>query len=257
MENPKRAVPWGRVAGLASGLVCATALIIFGIPGAALAQKKATGGGGSGGGGSTSPNIAVTSTLNDSNSTNNYEIQSDGFGAYTNGTDSVSSILQEDKCGSGCGDWVLDTRQSKTRSVSVTLVADPNGQSFPNAPPPPNFSQADVPTRIIVKCSQTVTGSFLAIQPGANIPCLMSTRFDYAHAHYRLSMNSNAGTAIPETNDALITCTSTSGTCSSWTVTTTGTNGYNVARLEQNTKGSTWVSIGDYDVNFSFTVTNP
>ena len=154
------------------------------------------------------PDIPVTSTLNITGSVTpdpgtNYRIEGDGNGQYYNGVSSVSSILQGG-LNSATRDWILDTRSSTTRTVLIDLRTP-----VPNSGAQQIFAWELVPTRIIVKCSQALSGSFLAIQLNQTVSCPTSVRFTYAGTDYRLVMSSGPGAAIdyPETNNALVTCT--------------------------------------------------
>lgn len=249
-RNGVRFLRCGWAAGLWTSVACGLALFLFGLVGVANAQKakKSSGGGGSGNGQAT----PVTSTLSDSTNSASYQLESDGNGPYLNyssGKDSVSSIIQASSY-----DWVLDTKNSTSRSVSIALV--PDSSNNPNSP----FSgPITLPTRFIVKCHLVVSNSFLGIVPGGSVDCLMSTTFIYGGNNYQLLMNS---ATVSGTNDVHVTCTGgdSSGVCNAWKITPQPGAGYNVGRLalQQTVKGkTTFVSIGYYDVNFSFMVTNP
>ena len=240
----------GRWLRSVAALACGLALIVLSFTATAAAQKAKKGTGGGGGG--VPQATDVTTTLNDSTSSAIYQLGSDGNGPYVNyssAKDSVSSIIQQG------GDWVLDTKTSTTRSVSITLVPDPSNE--PNSP----FSgPITLPTRFIMKCHLVVTNGFFAIQPGGSIDCLMSTTFVYAGNNYHLAMNS---ANFPETNYVHVTCTGgdSSGVCNAWKITPQPGTGYSVGLLQvqgDKVRGTTtWVNIGYYDVNFSFKVTNP
>lgn len=255
----------GSRSGRLTAVICTLALACFGLAPAARAQKKGKGGsgGGGGGGGSTSSNIPVTSVVNDTGVVadgTNYRVQSDGVSFYySNGVDGVSSNLQEGrKCGSLCGDWVLDTTASTTRTVLVDL-RDP----LPGTTSTP-FSYAVLPTRIIVKCSQAQSGSFPGMSLDQTLSCPMFVRFYTPDGNsYRLVMSSgpNAGYDLPETNNARVTCNAvSSGACTAWTVVPIQQPNSgpveNIARLEQVTKRS-FVNLGDFYVTFQINVTNP
>ena len=202
----------------------------------------------------TSSAVPVTSVLNDTGVVadgTNYRVQSDNVSTdYFNGVSSVSSILQE-----GSGDWVLDTSASTTRAVLIDLRAP-----VPGSTTKPPFTGYDIlPTRIIVKCSGALSGSFQAMSLNQTLACPMSVRFTYAGSTYILKMEANS--LAPETNAVLVTCTATiSGWCSAWTLNpVTQPNGTveNVARLEKQTNSLKNVNLGDFYVSFLFNITDP
>ena len=135
------------------------------------------------------PDIPVTSTLNLTGSVTpnpgtNFRLEGDGNGQYHDGVSSVSSILQGG-INSASRDWILDTRSSATRTVLIDLRAP-----VPNSGATLLFAWQLLPTRIIVKCHETLSGSFLAIQLNQTVSCPMFVRFTFAGADYRLSMTS-------------------------------------------------------------------
>ena len=206
------------------------------------------------------PDIPVTSILNDQGDvtlSTNYRVQGDTISSsYFNGVSSVSSILQGAQ-NTPSRDWILDTRSSTTRNVLIDLRAP-----VPNSGATLLFAWQLLPTRIIVKCHESLNGSFPAIQLNQTVSCPMSVRFTFAGADYHLAMSSGPGAVInyPETNDALVTCTAvnTSGQCNAWTIfpiTQADGTVQNIARLESLTKGA--VAKGDFYLTFKFNVTNP
>jgi hypothetical protein len=206
------------------------------------------------------PDIPVTSFLNDSGDatlSTNYRVESDTVSSsYFNGVNSVSSILQGAQ-NTPSRDWILDTRGSTTRTVLIDLRAP-----VPNSGATLLFAWELLPTRIIVKCHETLSGSFLAIQLNQTVSCPMAVRFTFAGADYHLAMSSGPGAVInyPETNDALVTCTAVnaSGQCNAWKIfpiTQADGTVQNVARLESLTRGA--VGKGDFYLTFNFNVTNP
>jgi hypothetical protein len=238
-------------------LACGMALAMFSVAVPALAQKKSKGGGGAPGG---NGNTSVTSTLDGNIDNSAYQIQSDGGGAYKDGTDGVSSVLETtSSCGSGCGDWILNTKGSTTRSVSITLVADPSNT------PSLSFSSQLLPTRIIVNCSQTLGNGFLAILPSKSQPCPMALNFVYKSNTYKLSMGYSAESNTTNPVEVACSTVNSSGVCDVWTVLPSstlsdGATPNNIAELDvYQGKGKTasWVLVGYFDVNFSFKVTNP
>ena len=208
------------------------------------------------------PDIRVTSILNDTGDvtqSTNYRVQSDTISSsYFDGVDSVSSILQGG-LNSASRDWILDTRSSTTRTVLVDLRTP-----VPNSGAQQIFAWQLVPTRIIAKCHEALSGSFPAIQLNQTVSCPMFVHFIYAGTDYRLVMSSGPGASAdyPETNDALVTCTAVDGSnqCIAWTIfpiTQADRTVRNVARLQQGSKSGKWTNFGDFYLTFNFNVTNP
>ena len=209
------------------------------------------------------PDIPVTSILNNTGDVSfltNYRLESDTVSSsYFDGVNSVSSILQGG-LNSASRDWILDTRSSSTRTVLVDLRIP-----VPNSGAQQIFAWLLVPTRIIVKCHEALSGSFLAIQLNQTVSCPTFVRFVYAGTDYRLVMSSGPGAVTanyPETNDTLVTCTAVNGSnqCTAWTIfpiTQAGGAVQNVARLQQGSKSGKWTNFGDFYLTFNFNVTNP
>jgi hypothetical protein len=210
------------------------------------------------------PDIAVTSILNDSGVvtlSTNYRLQSDTTSSsYFDGVSSVSSILQGGQ-NSASRDWILDTRLVQTPRTVLIDLRDP----VPNSGAQQIFAWQLVPTRIIVKCHESLNGSFVAIQLNQTLSCPTFVSFLYAGTEYRLVMSSGPGAFTAdysETNDALVTCTAVNGSnqCNAWTIlpiTQAGGTVQNVARLQQGSKSGKWTNFGDFYLTFNFNVTNP
>jgi hypothetical protein len=208
------------------------------------------------------PDIPVTSILNDTGDvtqSTNYRVQSDSIGSsYFDGVNTVSSILQGAQ-NTPSRDWILDTRSSTTRTALIDLRAPVPGSGAVQI-----FAWQLVPTRIIVKCHETLNGSFLAIQLNQTVSCPTFVHFVYAGADYRLSMTSGPGAVAdyPETNNAQVTCTAVnaSNQCNAWTIlpiTQADGTVRNVARFENLTRRASVVGAGDFYLTFNFHVTNP
>jgi hypothetical protein len=210
--------------------------------------------------------IGVTSTLNIGGSVTpnpgtNYRVEAEGNGAYFNGVSSVSSILQGGT-NPPSRDWILDTNGSTMRTVLVDLRTP-----VPNSGAQPVFAWQTVPTRIIVKCHEALSGSFVAIPLNTTVSCPMSVRFTYARTDYRLMMSSGPGSQLDyaETNNAQVSCTAAksvngSSQCIAWTILPiTQADGpvQNVARLERFGSGGKLTNLGDFYVTFNFNVSNP
>ena len=207
------------------------------------------------------PDIPVTTVLNITGSImpdpgTNYRVEGDGIGSYNDGVASVSSILQGG-LNSATRDWVLDTRSSTTRTALIDMRTP-----VPNSGAVPVFRWEYLPTRIIVKCHEAISGSFPAIQLNQTVACPDFVRFVFAGNDYRYVMSSGPGASVnyPETNNALVTCTAVdaSKACNAWTVrpiTQSDGTVQNVARLER--LGHKGATLGDFYVTFSFEITNP
>lgn len=208
------------------------------------------------------PDIPVTTTLNTTGSVTpdpgtNYRVEGDGNGQYHDGVSSVSSILQG-AINNPSRDWILDTRSSSTRTALVDLRAP-----VPNSGATQLFSWQLLPVRIIAKCHEALAGSFPAIPLNQTVSCPLFVRFTFAGNDYNLGMSSGPGAAIdlPETNNALVTCTAVnaSNQCSAWTIlpiTQADGTVRNVARLQTLCKRCP-VGSGDFYVTFNFNVSNP
>lgn len=206
--------------------------------------------------------LGVTSTLSTVGSVTpnpgtNYRVEADGNGSYFNAVSSVSSILQGGT-NPPSRDWILDTNGS-TRTVLVDLRTP-----VPNSNAQPVFAWQTVPTRIITKCHEALSGSFPAIASNRTVSCPMSVRFTYAGTDYRLMMSSGPGSLLDyaETNNAQVTCTAVNGSnqCIAWTVAPiTQADGtvQNVARLERFGNGGKLTNLGDFYVTFHFNISNP
>ena len=206
-----------------------------------------------------SPDISVTSTLNVAGSIvpdpgTNYRIEGDGNGQYYNGVSSVSSVLQ-----GSSGDWILDTTSSRTRTILIDLrqpVAGSNVQQI--------FAYEYSPVRIIVKCSEAISGSFSAMKLNQTLSCPTGISFQYAGVSYGLMMSSGPNSDIDyvETNNSRVTCTglnSSASQCNAWTIAPIQqANGpiENIARLRQPLRNG-FANLGDFYVTFNWNITNP
>src|ERR1044071_501983 len=130
-----------------------------------------------------------------------YRISGDSLGAYKNGINSVSSIIQ------GIGDWVLDTKPSVVRRVRIDL-----GDPVPGSGANPPFQSAYVPVRFISKCA-----SWNVFMPGMatgqQVNCPLSVSIEFNGETYALRSNENFG----GTEAAQWTCLARNSTkCVSW-----------------------------------------
>ena len=111
------------------------------------------------GGGKNQTNISVTTSISDLDSNGlQSTIASDGFGAYSEGVNGVTSILTVN--GYNCikwGDWQFDTYSSKVRAVTQGVLmgdavqpGDPHYQAVAN---PPFWGKELLESHIEVKCT--------------------------------------------------------------------------------------------------------
>lgn len=146
----------------------------------------------------------ATSTITDVDPVSGipFRVGSDSLGAYKNGVNSVSSIVQ------GIGDWVLDTKSSSLRKVRIDL-----GDPVPNSGGAAPFQAAVVPVRFISKCTTNITTLAL----NQSIPCPLAISIDYSGTTYALRA---AEPTAPGTDPVTWTCLGTSvGKCVSWSMT--------------------------------------
>jgi hypothetical protein len=145
---------------------------------------------------------AATTTIQNSDGSGTFfRIQSDGLGSYSNGVNSVSSVIQ------AIGDWAIDTKSSSVRKAYIDF-GDPVIPGDQSAP----FASANVPFRIISKCldSGIKMQNFTLNQ---SVNCPFSLTFDYGTSSYAVRMNEvNVGT-----EPVNWTCLAvSSGKCVSW-----------------------------------------
>lgn len=198
---------------------------------------------------------SATSSISDSfpvsgGGTRTYDVQSDGAGAYLNGTDGVSSGVNVN--------WVLDLTTSALRTASVSLNSGVNGNT------PPSGIQTSGQLKLQVDCFR-VNGNMLTMQQGqvSTCPALIRLPLINKLTYYVLSMGdlaSNAGTQVQ------VQCNSVAGgECNDWYVDPIGTlfnsdgsisPGQAIARLNYVTqKGTT--NDGDFYLTFHYHITRP
>jgi len=144
----------------------------------------------------------ATSTIADIDpvSGNVYRVGSDSLGAYQNGVDSVSSIVQ------GIGNWVLDTKPSPLRRIRVDL-----GDPVPGTGANPPFQSAVVPLRFISKCTTSIFT--LGLNQSTSCPLAIGA-IEYGGQLYALRAEP---TNYPGTEPVTWTCLARNSTkCVSW-----------------------------------------
>lgn len=189
----------------------------------------------------------ATSTIADSDpvSGSMLRIGSDSLGAYKNGVNSVSSIVQ------GIGNWVLDTKPSTLRKVRVDL-----GDPVPNSGANPPFQAATVPVRFISKCTTNITTMLL----NETIQCPLALSIVDNGVTYALRTNDNYAGTEP----VLWTCLARPSTkCTSWEMTPSVIQAdgqqKNVMQLVKpaTSRRETEQNLGQFYVSFKINVTTP
>jgi hypothetical protein len=205
--------------------------------------------------------VPVTSTIEGSGALPdptvfNYRFQSDLFGPYVKGVDSVGSELQTG------GDWRLDALASPNRTMLLDFRDAVAGSN-----PSPPFLVGNYPAMIETKSYLLYGNGRVAGITGLNSTLItpLVMRFDVNGNTYRVLMNS---TEYPQTNYGLVTCVGvvspTNPQCNQWTVapSVTQPDGQrkNIAKLVRfyTSKGKTiQEDHGDFYMAFSIGFTNP
>jgi hypothetical protein len=222
----------------------------------------------------TAPDIPVTSYLADYNSTNApYYVQSDGSGAYPNGTNNVTSILLANGFNHIVnGDWRLDLSGSTARFIRVTFApgnavqkGDPGYTAQAN---PPYWGTHLEAVRMENVCSLD-NHDMLTMKAGDRFTCPMSIRFPAftSTTYYRLDMaHSYTYLNEPETQDVQVSCNSGDSVgCNDWfidpipVVNPDGSTspGQTRARLNLVNNHGGRTDEGDFYLTFHFHVTRP
>jgi len=187
----------------------------------------------------------------------NYRFQSDLFGPYRDGVDSVQSVVQAG------GDWRLDASTSPTRTMLLDFRDAVTGS---NATPP--FSVGKVSAMTETKSYLLYGSGKVAGMTGLNSTLItpLVVRFAVNGETYRIWMSS---TAYPQTNFAVVRCvgvvSSTNSQCNHWTIepSVTQPDGQlkNIAKLVRVTTGKGNKIIeedhGNFYLSFSIDITNP
>lgn len=179
-----------------------------------------------------------------------YRIQSDG-NVYTNGTDSVQSIIQ------GIGDWELDTKTSTVRKVFIDF-SDPVSSIISGQNPNPPFPSAYVPMRFISKCAEYgINMRNLLINQ--QVRCPLAISLTYNNATYAVRMNANySGTELVNW-----TCLAqTTDKCSSWQMDSSSFHDGEAKNIGQlikvaSTRRETDQLLGQFYFSFKINVTSP
>lgn len=197
-----------------------------------------------------------------------YTLQSDGLGAYTNGTANVVSVLMANVYNNLYnGDWEMDANASTTRKVGITLSPDnaisAGSPGYTVAPNPPFWGKGLEAARLIDKCTE-FNKDVLTMRPGITITCPLGVRWDIGSLSYRLNMAGESG--APETTPAQISCNSADSIgCSDWyldpvpVVNADGsvTPGRSIARLVSIARNGSTTNLGDFYMTYHFHITRP
>jgi hypothetical protein len=201
--------------------------------------------------------INVTSTINDTNGTDAFQIQSDGSGSYGS-----SSSLTDYIGGFNC-QWDLDTTSSNPlREVKLDFEFPKVGSAIP-----PFSNSAQVPARLISRCGTDTNTDFdwTGMMGQQSNACALSIEFVGPDTNqYTLKMNP---TSYSGTTSVEVQCTSPLGsnTCNAWSISPGkyGVSGSSsglpsaIGELFKVLKGGKTQSVGFYYFDFSFGITNP
>lgn len=159
---------------------------------------------------SASCNFDVTSILNNNTA---FQFQSDGLGAYTalsgGKNDSVKSMIDKN-----CA-WSLDTTNSKSRGIAVTL-AYPVSSGYTAPFTGPQVLKGRINTHCPTNTANDGidVGSMTAV--GQTLTCPINVAFYYNNVWYNIGLNPFNWTG---TTMAQVTCAGASGGhCNSWTL---------------------------------------
>lgn len=217
----------------------------------------------------------VTSDIQNSLGTFNFQVQNDGLGTYhtdpiniKKGSYKVKSVFQSN------GDWELDTGLNLTSPYRNVLVDLTN--PVPGSGSTPPFQTAFVHAHLVSRCSQYGLNT-LSITNNQTITCPLVIGFYYPTGSsnlYRIHMTPDSRSIYyyPETDEISITCTGVDANnrCNQWQMEPNGAKGCltqdcslvrkNIGKLVQvvTVRGKlTEIDMGDFYLSFSFRVTNP
>ena len=202
-----------------------------------------------------------------------YQLLSDGMGAYTtyknSRIDSVTSEIQGNTC-----DWVLDLRNSKSRTVQLSLGYPLSaGESLPPGWPG-DGSLVSIPALVMTNCAKNPANGTNSVgnmtSVGQTIQCGLHVTFNASNGvQYILHMNA---AAWPGATWGQVTCTGMGSTfCNDWTI----SPGLNAGGMTETNPSTGQVSgigelvlpsctgcdggtpLGLYYVDLSATITNP
>ncbi len=211
-------------------------------------------------------NLPVTAEIFDLDMNNlSTTIGSDGLGLpYQDGVNGVSSYLQTNVCnGLTWGDWVFDTRNSPSRSVSETFFAADEiqpGDPHYQAPASPPYLGSELQKALLhVRCTCTVGLSMYTMASGTHIVCPLNNNWwDSSGNEWSL----DPGKYWPETTNVQITCngvSTTDGNCNDWTIDPDPLEGVEaVGRLSKTPPhNKPPIDDGDFYMRFHIHITRP
>jgi hypothetical protein len=229
------------------------------------------------GGSGVSFNVTTNLLGVDTNSTGSlpspYQLLSDGLGVYTtyknSKTDSVTSQIQQNSC-----DWQLDTTNSRSRTVQLSLIPVSSGEQLPSGwTTDPSDPLVSIPALVMTYCGRNPANTVSVgnmTYVGQMLQCGLHVTFNSRTIQYSVRMNP---LTYPGATWGQVVCQGlgTDGFCNSWTITPgVDANGESwvdpyigqptaIAELVKPScngcAGGT--AMGLYYVNFSITVTKP
>jgi hypothetical protein len=174
--------------------------------------------------------IAVITTISDSDAEHSYTVGSDGGGAYFDGVDNVISILTVNGYnGIPNGDWqfnkpvVKRKQRVNGRNMTISLNAADAvqiGDPHYTAPAiPPFWGTETVYAYAEVKCT-FLNKSMLTMAANTTMTCPLLIDFFYGDPEVQYGLNpAHSFNNFPENTDAQITCESEdSGGCNAWSI---------------------------------------
>jgi hypothetical protein len=213
--------------------------------------------------------VAVTATIADDDQSlaPSLQIRSDGGGAYRNSNALISTIDSN-------GQWNLDSYFARNSTRKIYLdFSRPLPGSGPNGGAAVAIPSGTYEFQARADCPRApYNTSFLTLAPGQTVNCPLHIGSLFVGAQkYSVHMNPYPGAegySWTTSNFVNVTCTSTAGTCSRWTITPSQTapdgSAANVAALltyvSTTVKGKTTttpVKQGDFYMSFRIDVTKP
>ena len=211
-------------------------------------------------GGKPSADLAVTTTIFDVDANSLVaDTQSDGGGAYVNGTASRSVLAANAYNNLKWGDWQFDTLQSTSRGVGHRF--DASNAVVAGDPPyivpaqPPYWGTQVLKTKLQVECT-FVNKSMLTMTSGSTMTCGLLRHFIYNSTTEYGLQSAPSFTGHTETTDVQISCTAAAADgCTDWFIDPIGLD-RSVARLVKHTsRPNAKTHVGDFYLRFRIRVT--
>ena len=218
-------------------------------------------------------NLPITNYLADYDASNApYYVQSDGFGAYLNGTNGVGSYLVANGYNNiTWGDWRLDLFYSPLRKVALTFssanAVQPGDPGYTAPASPPFWGTQYLAMHLENKCSEDNL-DMLTMKPGDTFTCNTIFRLpSTTKTFYSLQMGTyDSFNPESETQRVRVSCNSSGGdgNCQDWfldpipVVNPDGSTspGKTRARLNYGS-GAPFTNKGDFYLTFHVHVTRP